>query len=61
MHNRKFNTKLDPVDGGTAFINHNSDAYEESNFDPKASLVMYPDGANSSKDYLVKNPLVSSK
>ena len=61
MYNRKLRTKLDPTDGGMSFINHNSDAYEETSFDPKKSLVMYPAGANSSKDYVVKNPLVGSK
>lgn len=61
IHNRNLPTKPSPIDGGMSFINHNSDVYEESNFDPKKPLVMYPDGANSSKEYVVQNPLVSSK
>lgn len=61
MYNRSLPTKPHPTDGGMSFINHNSDVYEESNFDPNKSLVMYPDGTNSSKDYVVENPLVSSK
>ena len=61
MYNRKLPTKPHPNDGGMSFINHNSDVYEESNFDPNKSLIMYPDGVNNSKDYVVQNPLVSSK
>ena len=61
MYNRNLPTKLHPTDGGMSFINPNSDAYEGCNFDPKKPLVMYPDGTNSSKDYVVENPLVSSK
>ena len=60
MYNRNLPTKLDPTDGGMSFINHNSDAdtYEESSFDPKKSLVMYPVADSSSRDYVVKNPLI---
>ena len=60
LYDRNLPTKLDPTDGGLSFINHNSDAdtYEESSFDPKKSLIMYPVEASSSSDYVVKNPLV---
>ena len=50
VYNSNLPTKLHPIDGGMSFINHNSDAYEETNFDPKKPLVMYSAEANKSED-----------
>lgn len=52
--------KSSPVDVGMSFINHNSEAYEESNYDAKKPLVMYP-GGNNFEEHVVQNPLVSTK